>query len=455
MVQAYIPTEGGPHSMDWPLGVFPNSEDDAGDAPGPTGISPPDDFLVKSVRVVAIDFESDHRNKMTDKGHSSGGEKGAGNFEPGGKPFSQDWTYIFNPDFLESKSYPVSHTGDRNVSLLVAVSNEYAKPVEATLTGWVLNSDVADGMRFVVPDRTFEPGITLVRIISDKPLHKKIQAAEFKVGWEFTGSQVSSRPSPRLFYAPPMTTTNELFITLGEPLLEGNEITYERMAHAVQKAGAANHTSAHRIVEALVHSLEKRFSMEYGTSDAWFFARMPNTTIQVDCISIARYVAAILQMVGIRGTVEPVIVYVQPTGPIQWESLVPRESDPKKRRIKGFPAPSQVQKLKLLGDVTDKDFEVVEKPNPPAGTSAGLNWPMIFHPRDPWHLMLLDGAENPNAFEGCVKFTPLGGVPKWYPAGTQLVGIDKVQDVIPKTFKSLSWVDDSNKPRVPAVKNYH
>jgi len=455
MVQAYIPTEGGPHSMGWPLGVFPNSEDDAGDAPGPTGISPPADFLVKSVRVLAIDFESDHSKKMTDKGHSSGDGKGAGNFEPGGRPFSQDWTYNFNPDFLESKSYPVSHTGGRKVALLVAVSNEYAKPVEATLTGRVSGTAVADGMQFVLPDRTFEPGITLVRIISEQPLHKKIQAAQFKVEWEFTGPQISHTSSDRgLFYAPPMTTINELFVTLGEPLLEGNEITYERMAHAVQKAGAANHTSAHKIVESLMHSLKERFSMANGASDAWFFARLPHTKIKIDCISIARYVAAILQMVGIRGKVEPVIVYVQPNGPIEWESLVPRESDSKKRRIKGFPAPSQVQKLKLLGDVTGKDFEVVEKPNPPAGTSAGLNWPMLFHPREPWHLMLLDGAENPNAFEGCVKFTPLSGDTKWYPAGTSLDGIDDLQKVISQTFKSLSWIDDSNKRR-EAVKDYH
>ena len=115
---------------------------------------------------------------------------------------------------------------------------------------------------------------------------------------------------------------NELFVTMGEPQFEDElEITYGRMAHAVEKAAAAMSTDPHQIVESIVKSVafDGRFS-----GDAWLLARNPGS--EADCITISKYVEAIVKLVGLQGTTKAVIIYVRPNGSIRWKWLIPERT---------------------------------------------------------------------------------------------------------------------------------
>ena len=110
------------------------------------------------------------------------------------------------------------------------------------------------------------------------------------------------------------------------------------------------------------------------------------------------------------------------------------------RIARGFPAPAAVEQLRLLEDVKAGDFKTVEDPDPPDPDKAGLNWPLIVHPREDWFLRLIDSLGGKNNYEGCVKFTDDKGQVKWYPAGTGLGGFGRPAELIPRVFQSLSWI---------------
>jgi hypothetical protein len=432
MALAYIPADGGPRSLQWPLGSS-DQEFESPSIPGPTGVWLPGFLRTKSLRVLAIDFASDHSKKMTDKGYFRDTKNG--DFEAGGDPFPEEWTHRFDPEFPLARPYPLSHTGGRHVDLYVAVKNDYPHSVEASLTGSVTGSEVADGMQFVLAERTFPSGTTVVRVISNQPLRMQIQATQFEVKWEFTGPRISSGASsdPSSIHAPPQTTTNELFVTLGEPRFNGQELTYERMAHTVQRLGALgafDPKHPHQFVDRLVKSVGFDGRVTRGT---WWLAINPQ--LKADCITISKYVAALLQMIGIRGEAKPVIIYARPKKHVQRKELIKGQD-------------------RLLSDLTDADVELVEESSPYDPDFAGLNGPAIIHPRELWRLTLLDDSNHFNNFEGCIKFTPLFGATKWYPGGGGFDGVTDVNLVLPTVFKTLSWIDNDDKPMGKPVLKY-
>lgn len=434
MAFSYIPSDGGPRSLPWPLNSFAEAVDELSIS-GPIGTQVPPDFLDKALRVVAIEIQSGHAKKMTDKGFSPDDNK-AGDFEPGGKPFAGQWSYRFNPDNLETTAHPVSHTGGRKIELLVAVSNDYERPIEAALDGLVTSAGGAQGLGFHVSPRTFEPGINLVHIASGTRLPKTIEALKFIVRWQFTGQRLFTNldSGRRSIYAPVATTENELFLTRGEPQVEGEAFTYERLAHAVRKLGEFDTTDPHELVEKVVRSVSFDGRVTRG---AWFLAIHPN--LAADCITIAKYVSALTQTVGIPGKAEPVIVFAQPKPHVARIELVPGEQ------------------MRLIADLKPEDVEAVERPSPDDPERAGLLNPMFVHPRELWRLSLIDRGVNGghfNNFEGCVKFTPRFGKTRWYPAGGPLSGQDTFADVLPEAFRSLSWIDNDDKQR-EKVMSFH
>jgi hypothetical protein len=104
--------------------------------------------------------------------------------------------------------------------------------------------------------------------------------------------------------------------------------------------------------------------------------------------------------------------------------------------------------------VKKEDFTLVERPEPDDPERAGLNLPRIFHPTEDWKLRLLDNKNLPNLYEGCVKFTDDKGQTKWHPGGVLPVPLgagERLAKVLPRAFKSLSWVgtdDDKHKKTI-------
>jgi hypothetical protein len=430
MTLGYIPADGGPRSLSWPLGSLGRVLENL-DLPGPLGRPVPADFLEKKLRVLGINVLSAHRKQMTDKGFDHDESKPR-DYEPGGKPFPGEWSYRFNPDNLEVTARPVSHTGGKKVALLVIVCNDYDRPVEAALDGLVTGAGGAMGIGFHVPARTIEPGIQFIHVKSSMPLPGTIEALDFTIRWQFTGARIvtSLDSGAHAIYAPVTTTENELFVTRGEPRFDGDEFTYERLAHAVKKCGQWNTTDPHKLVEHIVQGAKFDGRVTRG---AWFLAIDP--VHAADCITIAKYVSALIGTVGIPGEAVPVIVYARPKRDVARTVLIPGEQ------------------VRLVSDLKDVDVEAVEEPSPDDPAMAGLRDPVFVHPRELWRLSLMDGSGHFNNYEGCVKFTPRLGKTRWYPAGGRFSGADRYQDVLPKVFKSLSWIDNRDKERT-VVKAY-
>jgi hypothetical protein len=439
MAQAYIPAYGGPSAAAGPLGL------DAPRASRSVALADPDAFPF--IQVVAVKFESDHKKKMTDQDYAepdAESEAKPASFDPGGSPFPEDWTWKEDPWTRVAKSHPVSHTGGSEVKLNVTVRMEGSwGSARGTLIGRARGAGVPVGMKFVAPSQTFHEGDNSVKVVSSKPLSKGIRKTQFKVSWQVVGSGIHSVPLPSTrpwFLAQIVQSQNEMFVTMGEPQFEDEqEITYGRMAHAVEKAGTAGSTDPHQIVEGMVKAVgfDGRFS-----GDTWLLARNPGS--KADCITIAKYVAAIVKLVGLQGTTKAVVVYPRPKVPIAWEWMSPERPG----KMRGFPAPSAVAKLRLLEDVKTGDFKFVEDPFPHDAGKAGLNWPAIFHRTEDRYLRLIDHNGGKNNYEGCVKFTDGKNQTKWYPAGTGLGGFGTLEELMPRVFKTLSWVGNDGSEEV-------
>ncbi len=430
MRRGYIPTDGGPTSLPGPIGLNPSAN--APTAAQMLGGGP--DF--PAIMVVAVEFDSDHKKKMTNKGFN----EVKPDFTSGGTAFAQQATWEIDPSSVQEKSHPVSHTGNLPVTLIVTVELfEHEGPLKGNLTGKVIGSGLPTGMTFAANGLTFIRGQNKFRVKSNILLGTAIQKVQFTVTWRFTILGMTTVPGysgkNNIFTSNLNQSTNELFVTLGEPLLiNDKEITYGRLAHAVEKVGAKGTTDPHKLVEVLVQG--QGFDGDISaTHDAWFLAKNPKTN--ADCITIAKYITAIMQMIGLKGTIKAVIVYVRPKGKFAWHSLVP----PDTTTFKGFPVPAAVTKIKLLEDVNKGDFEAVEGPAPSTNNElSGLDKPLVVHKNEPWHLRLMDNQGGQNRFEACVKFTDDKKKTKWYAAGTTKPGFEKLDKIVPSVFKSLSWV---------------
>ena len=443
MAQAYIPAHGGPSVAVSHLG---SEATGATEAPGPVGAGPDGSELqFPFIQVVAVKFESDHKKRMTDKDYFGPGGTPDGSevsYESGGTPFAKDFAWKRDPSTLVTETHPVSHTGDQKVTLSVTVRLKGSNTVKGTLIGRATGAGVPEGMKFVAHSQIFHLGDMIIEVDSNKRLSKRIEKVQFNVDWQVVGPGLLSVPiisgGPWVL-AKAVRSRNELFVTMGEPQYEDElEITYGRMAHAVEKAEAAVSADPHQIVGSIVDSLSNRYDGGFS-GDTWLLARNPGS--KADCITIAKYVDAILKLIGLPGTAEAVIVYVQPNvrpmGRIRWKWLKTGE------------------KLQLLDDVGKGDFKIVERSSPADPEKAGLNSPVIVHPTEDWYLRLIDDEGDKNIYEGCVKFTDDKGHTKWYPAGLLPGGGgQKLEKVIPRAFKSLSWVSNDGWIREPPVEEY-
>jgi hypothetical protein len=285
------------------------------------------EFKFPFIQVVAVNFESDHKKRMTDKDYPIPEGKTA-SFDSGGAPFAQDWAWKRDSSTLVTQTHPVSHTGDQKVILSVTVRLEGRSTVKGTLFGRASGDGVPAGMKFVAHSQTFHLGEMVVKVESNKALVKQIAKAQFNVDWQVLGPGLHSVPiisSSRWVLAPVVRSQNELFVTMGEPQFEDElEITYGRMAHAVEKANAAMKLVVGTDSQQIVASLASAPQLFGETSGgAWLLARNPGS--RADCITICKYIVAIVKLVGLPGTAEAVIVYVQPKvqpkGPIRWKWL--------------------------------------------------------------------------------------------------------------------------------------
>jgi hypothetical protein len=107
-------------------------------------------------------------------------------------------------------------------------------------------------------------------------------------------------------------------------------------------------------------------------------------TSKADSRSQADYIAAMLKMVGAKGTVKAVILYVRPKGAARWKMI-----DPAGEKIfKEFNPPTSALVVRVLDDHDSMEFTIIEEDA--AEPEAGLAKPQIQNHTGEWRLRLID-----------------------------------------------------------------
>ena len=421
----------------------------------PTGWHRPglvsDEMSEPMIAVIAIKFESGHKNVMTDKGFYNPDRKPASiasiekDFEPGGVPFP-DWQWQRYSASSREYSYPVSHTRNERITLTVMIDNK-GPAVKGRVVGKVLGTDVAASMRFE-KSITFDEGVTEHQIDSDTKIRDAIFSASFRVDWEIIGPEIAPAivlfPRKRtLAWNRIVTSDNEILVTAGPPIPTGSELTYARLAHSVKMISATGAKETRKIVEKLVIGLEPRFGP--GPAPTWAMAF--SETSGGDCASQADYIVSMLKMIGAPGTVKAVILYVRPKGEVRWKMI-----DPAGEKVfKDFHSPPSAFVVRMLDDHDSMEFTIIEEDAPKAGVPAGLAKPQIQNHTGEWRLRLIGRRSGgPNVYEGCVKVV---GAEKYNAAGTPYGELEK-ERVIPTVFRSVAWYDYGANETKKALKSY-
>jgi hypothetical protein len=181
-----------------------------------------------------------------------------------------------------------------------------------------------------------------------------------------------------------------IFVTMNRPL-EPEEVTYKRMAKAVEIVQQLNTLEPYEIVKGIFQNWNN-YTLATYRDNPWELADLPGGA---DCITIVRYALAILKMVGCPGEAEALVIWANPL------------EDPNK-------AIEQNAKERPLG-------------------LHGIG----SHPEhSDWSPGLLDGSWHSNMFEAALKFEHAGKT-KYFGGGAGIY--DTAQKVL-EIFRCLAWI---------------
>lgn len=186
-------------------------------------------------------------------------------------------------------------------------------------------------------------------------------------------------------------SSHTVFVTMDRPL-NSSEVTYKRMAKAVEIIGALHTLVPHDIVKGIMRNWNVyNLGKIYG-NDFWELA--DNIADGAQCIDLVRFVMGLIQTVGCPGTATPLIIWAHPSAP-------------------GVP------------------IETVY------GTGGGMS-SLGGRPDHPdWFVTLLDGDFHSNNFEAALKFDH-GGVLAYYPGGVNAVFSTALE--VLHVFNCMAWI---------------
>lgn len=250
------------------------------------------------------------------------------------------------------------------------------------------------------------------RLTSDQAFPPIVRRMDLRFSWTCSpyqnakwGSAASSIP------VRPSGSGTEVFVTIGKPdAPKPEDITLWRMRKAVKEIAATDYKKNALSVEAPVRIVSGisnvwNFYNVYVSHpfDSWKLAlrekygtgKRKGALVGADCITIASYVSAVINMVGCPGDAEPTVVWAKVTSPDQGEATAGGQSRPNAQD------PSQ--------------------------------WHDAFYPSHEhkdstqWIAALVDHNDVPNRYEGCIRFT-YGGKVRLFMAGLPRKPFEEPQD---------------------------
>jgi hypothetical protein len=193
----------------------------------------------------------------------------------------------------------------------------------------------------------------------------------------------------------------DVFVTMAPPQ-HADEVTYKRMAKAVELTASIHTLDPHELVHGIMLNFGA-YNLDVQYNNAWNMA--DNIKLGAQCIDIVRFVMGLIETVGCPGTAEAKLVWAQPT------------------------APAQAVESDYVGGHSLHDY-------PP-------------HPAHPtWGAALIDANACPNNFEAALKFTH--GDTRYYPGGVSLIDrfgrkvIFRDAQQVLEIFQYLAWIEDAS-----------
>jgi len=194
----------------------------------------------------------------------------------------------------------------------------------------------------------------------------------------------------------------EVFVTMAPPR-HLNEVTYKRMAKAVDLTGSIHTLDPHELVHGIMLNFGA-YNLDVQYDNAWKMA--DNIKLGAQCIDIVRFVMGLIETVGCPGVAEAKLIWARPTDPAR---------------------------------AVESDY---------LGGDSLHNYPP--HPAHPtWGAALIDANACPNNFEAALKFT--FGDTRYYPGGVPLIDqfgrkviFTSAQQVL-EIFQYLAWIEGVRK----------
>jgi len=190
----------------------------------------------------------------------------------------------------------------------------------------------------------------------------------------------------------------DVFVTMAFPR-RPDEVTYKRMAKAVELTGSVHTLEPHKLVHGIMLNFGA-YNLDVQYANAWNMA--DNIRLGAQCIDIVRFVMGLIETVGCPGLAEAKLIYAEPT------------------------APALAIESNYIGGHSLHDY-------PP-------------HPIHPtWRAGLIDANACPNNFEAALRFTH--GDTRYYPGGVSLVDrggrqiIFKDAQQVLEIFQYLGWIE--------------
>src|SRR6266568_751649 len=358
-----------------PPGPTPSGPTPPGPVPLGPPPTPPGPVVSEGVTLKAMTFLSDHHVMKDNRS----------DWETGRKLFPKPEWEPANPG---SQSAPISQ--DRNSQVVVELTYDASTGMPAGVPFTLTGQGSAGFLTFkgtgILHDGQNQ--VIVLNSVASTP-NAITQSLGQAISWSI------QLPSGRQ----PLATVQglDVFVTMAPPR-RPDEVTYKRMAKAVELAGSVHTLDP----QGLVHGIMVNFgdyNLHVQYDNAWNLA--DNIKLGAQCIDIVRFVMGLIETVGCPGVAEAKLIWAKPEDPAT----------------------------------------AIESPS--SGPSLDDYPPHPLHPT--WGAGLIDINACPNNFEAALKFT-FGGT-RYYPGGVSLVGaggrkiiFSSAQQVL-EIFQYLAWIE--------------
>ena len=241
------------------------------------GVEPCPCKPISTVRIVALEFESDHKLLKNYKA----------DWSDGGARYPK-------PEWTPANQYPLSHNMDTTVAIKVTID---VLPADACPATGTLKGEGPGGLIFEKAGYSFTPGQHTIAMTSDRKLKKEVQVLDFAIQWKAEGIGATVTPA---------STANKMYVTYDTPYNDtayNNNVTEKRMEWvcALCNGDSNGHDSVKKI-----HDSTASYDLTAPIpSEHWGVAG--GTPCQ--CMDLAKFYMLATEMLGLRSGK---VVYLYP-----------------------------------------------------------------------------------------------------------------------------------------------